>query len=60
MNESDLIKRIEGLEKDNATSRKSEKELKNKVKGVNKLIANNKIMVKANIIAEFIRTDVAH
>ena len=46
MNENDLIKRIEELEKDNARLRKIEKELKNTVKGFNKLIATNNIMLK--------------
>ena len=46
MSENDLIKRIEELEKDNARLRKIEKELKNTVKGFNKLIATNNIMLK--------------
>ena len=46
MSENDLIKRIEELEKDNARLRKIEKELKNTVKGFNRLIATNNIMLK--------------
>ena len=46
MSENDLIKRIEELEKDNARLRRIEKELKNTVKGFNKLIATNNIMLK--------------